>query len=93
MTEFERNKYLEAYYENEADANKQMSIANAFGAALLLGIWICYMTGAFYASPKIMPLINMYILPLRILLLRSMNQVPQWWISIEKENYLKRHSY
>ena len=55
MTEFERNKYLEAYYENEADANKQMSIANTLGAALILAVWIAYLTGAFYASPEIMP--------------------------------------
>ena len=29
MSEHERNKYLEAYYDNEADANKNMSFANA----------------------------------------------------------------
>ena len=44
MTAAERNKYLEAYYDNEADANKQMSLATAFGGVLLLGIWICYLT-------------------------------------------------
>lgn len=58
MTEVERNKYLDAYYDNEASANKQMSIANAFGALLGLGLWVCYLTGFFYANPKIMPLIN-----------------------------------
>ena len=68
MTEFERNRYLEAYYDNEADANKQMSFANAFGALLLLAIWVCYLTGAFYASPMIMPLINTAF-PISILLL------------------------
>ena len=68
MTEFERNKYLEAYYENEADANKQMGIANAFGGILLLIVWILYLTGAFYASAQIMPLINV-LFPASILLL------------------------
>lgn len=58
MTEFERNRYLDAYYENEADANRQMSFANAFGAILILAIWVCYLTGFFFASPQIMPLIN-----------------------------------
>ena len=87
MTEFERNKYLEAYYENEADANKQMSIANAFGAALLLGIWICYMTGAFYASPKIMPLINVAF-PISILiLLTPLLYVFKFKDRLKKPNY------
>lgn len=68
MTEIERNKYLDAYYENEANANKQMSFANAFGALLMLGLWICYLTGFFYANPKIMPLINVAF-PLSVVLL------------------------
>ena len=68
MTEFERNKYLEAYYDNEADANRQMGFANAFGGALLLAVWICYMTGAFYASKQIMPLINI-LFPISIIIL------------------------
>ena len=87
MTEFERNKYLEAYYENEADANKQMSIANAFGAALLLGIWICYMTGAFYASPKIMPLVNVAF-PISILILLT----PLLYVFVFKSR-LKKPNY
>ena len=68
MTEFERNKYLEAYYDNEADANRQMGFANAFGGVLLLAVWICYMTGAFYASKQIMPLINI-LFPISIIIL------------------------
>ena len=68
MTEFERNRYLEAYYENEADANKQMGIANAFGGVLLLVVWILYLTGIFYASNQIMPLINV-LFPISILVL------------------------
>ena len=68
MTEFERNKYLEAYYDNEADANKQMGIANAFGGVLLLVVWILYLTGIFYASNQIMPLINI-LFPISILVL------------------------
>ena len=58
MTEVERNKYLDAYYENESDANKQMSFANAFGAILMLGLWICYLTGFFKASEQMQVLIN-----------------------------------
>ena len=58
MTEFEKNKYLEAYYNNEADANRKMGFANAIGGALIIGIWICYLTGLFFASKWILPLIN-----------------------------------
>ena len=47
MTDVERQKYLEAYYDNEADANKQMSFANAAAAVYMLAIWICYLTRFF----------------------------------------------
>ena len=47
MTDIERQKYLEAYYDNEADANKQMSFANAAAALYMLVIWIFYLTGFF----------------------------------------------
>ena len=70
MTAAERNKYLEAYYDNEADANKQMSLATAFGGVLLLGIWICYLTGAFFASPYMKPVIHT-VFPLSILIMLS----------------------
>ena len=47
MSEQERNRYLEAYYENEADANKQMSFANAAAAVYMAIIWVLYLTGIF----------------------------------------------
>ena len=40
MTEVERNKYLEAYYDNEANANKHMSFANAFAGIYMIVLWI-----------------------------------------------------
>ena len=70
MTEAERKKYLEAYFENEADANRNMSFANAFGALLMLILWICYFTGLFYASPKIMPLLHIFF-PINVFILSS----------------------
>jgi serine phosphatase RsbU (regulator of sigma subunit)/anti-sigma regulatory factor (Ser/Thr protein kinase) len=45
-----------------------MGFANAFGGVLLLAVWICYMTGAFYASKQIMPLINT-LFPISIIIL------------------------
>ena len=46
MSGEERNKYLEAYYENEANANKHMSYALLFTAVLLAIIWIGYFVGS-----------------------------------------------
>ena len=39
--------YQKAYYENEADANKHMSVVNAAAGGLAILIWIMYLTGAF----------------------------------------------
>ena len=71
MTAIERNEYLEAYYDNEADANKQMSIANAAAAIYMLAIWICYLAGWFKTHSDItVVLINVFF-PIGILILLS----------------------
>ena len=44
------DEYLEAYYQNEHDANKHMSIALAFTAILLSVIWVLYLTPLFDVS-------------------------------------------
>ena len=62
------SEYLKAYYDNEADANRQMSFANAAGAVLMLALWICYLSPLFYAHPKIMPWLNVFF-PVSILIL------------------------
>ena len=64
----EVNKYLEAYYDNEADANKQMIIANAFAGVVLLIIWILYLTGFFPLATNTFNLVNIF-LPINILIL------------------------
>lgn len=69
MTEFERNKYLEAYYDNEADANKQMSIANAAAAVYMLAIWIFYLTGFFKTHSNVTIILINIFFPLGILTL------------------------
>ena len=69
MADLERQKYLEAYYDNEADANKQMSIANAAAAIYMLAIWIFYLTGFFKTHSDItVVLINIFF-PVGILVL------------------------
>ena len=40
-------QYQSAYYENEADANKQMSYVNAAAGVLAIVIWILYITRVF----------------------------------------------
>ena len=87
MTEFERNRYLEAYYDNEADANKQMGFANAFGAVILLAIWVCYLTGAFYASNQIMPLINILFPVGAVILLTPLLYNFKFKKMLKKPNY------
>ena len=47
MTNEEREKYLKAYYDNEADANKQMGFANAFAGGIVLILWVLYLTRVF----------------------------------------------
>ena len=39
--------YQKAYYDNEADANKQMSYVNSAAGALAIVIWILYLTKVF----------------------------------------------
>ena len=68
MTNAEREQYLKAYYDNEADANKHMSFANAFAGIGMIAIWICYLTGLFEVKRQVLPLINI-VFPISILIL------------------------
>ena len=84
----ERQKYLEAYYDNEADANKQMSFANAAAGAYMLAIWICYLTGFFKIhSPVTLILINVSF-PIGILVLFS----PLLYV-FKYKSFLRRPGY
>ena len=69
MTDIERKKYLEAYYDNEADANKQMSLANAAAAIYMLAIWIFYLTGFFKTHSEITVILINIFFPIGILTL------------------------
>ncbi len=71
MTEQERAKYLEAYYDNEADANKEMSLANAAAAIYMLAIWICYLTDIFKIHSDITRILINIAFPIGILVLLS----------------------
>ena len=88
MTEFERNKYLEAYYDNEADANKQMSIANAAAAIYMLVIWIFYLTGFFKTHSNVTVILINIFFPLGILtLLTPLLYVFKIKSKLRKPNY------
>ena len=69
MTDQERAKYLEAYYDNEADANRQMSFANAAAAIYMLVIWIFYLTGFFQIHSDITRVLINVSFPIGILVL------------------------
>ena len=45
--EIKNDEYQRAYYDNEADANKQMSYVNAAAGCLALVIWVLYLTKIF----------------------------------------------
>lgn len=66
--EKEVNQYLEAYYDNEADANKNMIFANAFAGIVLLVIWILYLTRVFPLYNNTFTLINIFF-PINIIIL------------------------
>ncbi len=87
MTNEEREKYLKAYYENEADANKQMSYANGFAAFMMLAIWICYLTGFFVLRDYVKPLVNT-VFPIGIVILLT----PLLYVKF-KPAYLKKPRY
>ena len=71
MSEHERNKYLEAYYNNEADANRNMGFANAVGAGYLLIIWIFYLTRFFKVTTGVTEVLINISFPIAIAILLS----------------------
>ena len=85
MTDVERSKYLEAYYSNEADANKQMSLANAAAAIYMLAIWICYLTDFFKKHSVVTEVLINVFFPIGILVLLS----PLLYVFIYKKQLRK----
>ena len=63
-------KYLEHYYANEADANKQMSFANLLGTITMLVIWMLYVFRVFPLHDSTYILVNI-ISPINIFILLS----------------------
>ncbi len=88
MTAFERNRYLEAYYNNEADANKHMSFANAAAGIYMLVIWIFYLTGFFKIHSDVTLVLVNITFPLGILIMLSpLLYVFFWKDKLRKPNY------
>ena len=71
MSEVERNEYLEAYYNNEADANKHMSFANAAAGIYMLVLWVFYLTGFFKIHSSVTLVLINILFPIAILVLLS----------------------
>ena len=78
-------EYLRAYYDNEYDANRQMSFANAFAAIIMLAIWICYITGFFEVHKAIYPIV-VTVFPIGILILLA----PLIYVFFFKKNLRKK---
>ena len=50
-----KTEYQQAYYDNEADANKAMSFVNAAAGILAIVIWILYLTRVFTIVDQFLP--------------------------------------
>ena len=88
MTDLERKRYLEAYYDNEADANKQMSLANAAAAIYMLAIWVCYLADFFHAYNIVTKILINVAFPVGILvLLTPILYVFKFKEQLRKPNY------
>lgn len=81
----DNQRYLAAYYANETDANRNMSIALAVSAGLLGVMWIFYLTGLFPLSPHSLFLANIAI-PVCMGLLLS----PLLYL---KTRFIEKHGY
>ena len=57
MARIKEGKFQDAYYENEAAANRHMSYVNAAAGILALIIWICYLTKIFEITKEFFPLV------------------------------------
>lgn len=57
MTKIKNQKFHDAYYENEADANRHLSFVNGAAGVLAIIIWICYLTGVFEITKEFFPLV------------------------------------
>ena len=69
MQKTERDRYLEAYYENEYSANKHMSIALAFAGLMLSLVWVLYLIPGIFNLTHQARLIACISLPVAILIL------------------------
>ena len=78
-------EYLKAYYANEADANRQMSFANAAAAIYMAIIWVFYLTGFFKIHSDITLVLINIAFPIGILLLLS----PLLYVFVFKDKLLK----
>ena len=82
------SEYLKAYYANEADANKQMSLANAAAAVYMLVIWILYLTDKFHAYSDVTRWLVYIAFPIGIImLLTPLLYVFKFKDKLRKPNY------
>ncbi len=86
MENAEREKYLKAYYENEASANKHMSIANIFAGGVLLLLFTGYLFKWFDVH-NLTRTIILITFPILILVCLS----PMLFLFVFKKSLLKRN--
>ena len=57
MAKKEAHKFHDAYYDNEADANRHMSFVNGAAGVLALIIWVLYLTKVFTIPDHFFPVV------------------------------------
>ena len=85
MEDKDRQEYLKAYYDNEASANKHMSIANAFAGALLFLVWFGYLF-RFFNVHEVTRTVILILLPTLMLICLS----PLLFVFFSKKSLRKK---
>ena len=79
MSNTEKEKYIRDYYDNEADANKQMSNVNVAAGILAIVIWLLYLFKVFTIPDEFYPVVCVLFPVISVLL-----AVPMVFVRNEK---------
>ena len=80
-------RFHDAYYENEAKANRHMSFVNGAAGVLALIIWICYLTGVFEITKEFFLLVAILFPSIAILMFTPLVLVRTKLIKTEGYKY------
>ena len=84
-SKIKEKKFRDAYYENEADANRHLSYVNGAAGVLAIIIWICYITGVFEITKEFFLLVAILFPCIAVLMF-----IPLFLV---KTNLIRREGY